>query len=476
MPWLSFAVEQYEIAPVAIGTPGYPDVSAAIRLRWSGQVRATLWFHRGASALIPPNAAFVAGGATRYDAHFTDDELPDAVDLLRNERPVYFRFNDDTTGAALSTGAERAGEGEGPATPGTADALRDWLLSHPAVAGSIKWQTTFLVSAYDVPEAAKLPWLQWTDTMKAELDAAFVSAWAWLHDSVDPFHHLSEPVPDPPQNLDPHAADDSQQPTAIVGEADAWNLYVRWVAWCLVVEIGAWVPWSVTTDTPEQRQVLFDSAAMMTRIPTSPAHRYVLGAGNPAHPAFVRRKDNRGFSIPAPPRRTAAFVEHAGLRGATRLETIGNLLQWARNHLSHFFGDYTNANMEAHWQYRGITPLSRVIDGTPYAGWSPPFGHWTAGCHGTTAFLRNVLRAVNVPVHIVRICDHSLAHFLTEGRYLDHGDAPYNQTFKATGLPASALLIDEATYTQRFGANPDNHDEPAACPFIGHQVQVLAGP
>jgi hypothetical protein len=48
--------------------------------------------------------------------------------------------------------------------------------------------------------------------------------------------------------------------------------------------------------------------------------------------------------------------------------------------------------------------------------------------------------------------------FLTEGTYLDHGDNPYNLGFKASMLPASDLLIDDATYTAWFGPSLDNND------------------
>jgi hypothetical protein len=163
---------------------------------------------------------------------------------------------------------------------------------------------------------------------------------------------------------------------------------------------------------------------------------------------------------------------NSSLLAATRHEIIANLLQWISDNLVHFYGYKNYGNMESHWQYRGIQPITRVIEGTTSTV-TDTFEHWTAGCHGTTGFIRNVLRAANIPVQIVRICDHGLTYFITEGLYLDHGDNPYNTTFKDSGLPASDLLIDEATYTSWFGNNMENHDN--NCDYIGHQVDVLAG-
>ncbi len=471
MPWQIFPVDQYEAFPVALSTSGFAGVSGFIRLYWSGQQRATLWFHQQSLAAVLPNASFTSGGSIQYYARFREGDFRDAIDLLRNEKPVFFHWNDTTNGAFLSTGTELVGEGEPPDPPGTRGFLNFWLLTNLAVANSIKWQTVFQVNAYDVPETAKLPWPQWTPSMKDDLGAAFEQSWSWLHQPT-PFQNLNETLQYPPLNISSGVANNNGTPYVSVNEAYAWDLFVRWVAWCLVVELDQWVPWSVTSYTNEQRQVLFDSAAMMSR---DGGGVQGLGSGSPGHPNYVKRKDNLGGALIAPPRYTAAFLELSSLRSATRLQTISNLLQWARNNLAHFYGAASYGNMEEHWQYRGLPPIRATIQGTTYSALGQ-FHHWTAGCHGTTGFLRNVLRAVNIPVQIARVCGHSQAYFMTEGRYLDHGDNPYNLDFKATNLPASALLIDQATYTQWFGANPDNHDDPAACPFIGHQVQVLKGP
>ncbi len=112
MPWQSFSVDQYEAFQVAMNTSGFPDVYAFIRLSWGGQQRATLWFSRDSAAVVAPNASFVAGGVTMYYARFRHAQFHDAIDLLRNERPMFFQWNDMTNGAFLGTSSEPVGEGE----------------------------------------------------------------------------------------------------------------------------------------------------------------------------------------------------------------------------------------------------------------------------------------------------------------------------------------------------------------------------
>ena len=115
MPWQSFSIEEYEVYQVALNTSGYPDIYGFIRLHWGGQLRATLWFHRDSATSVPPNASYTSGGVLIYYARFRQAEAHDAVDLLRNEKPVYFQYNDTTNGAFLATGSEPVGEGEHPA-------------------------------------------------------------------------------------------------------------------------------------------------------------------------------------------------------------------------------------------------------------------------------------------------------------------------------------------------------------------------
>jgi hypothetical protein len=98
----------------------------------------------------------------------------------------------------------------------------------------------------------------------------------------------------------------------------------------------------------------------------------------------------------------------------------------------------------------------RIVEGTenpelPHAGKR----HWTGGCHGTSGFLRSVLRAINIPVAHAFHAGHSLTYFPTENRHLTHGDDPYSAFFKYSKATALELLIDKSRYQQLF-VNPDN--------------------
>ena len=359
------------------------------------------------------------------------------------------------------------------AVRGRPPSLTCWLARNPAVAASIKWQLTFDTSAYDIPETAKKAWPGWSAQEKQELVDAFEEAWRWLYAQASPFANLNESIPYPPTNLSDTTAS-TGSPWVRVNAAYARELYLRWIALNLAVEIGGHVPWSVTAYTAEQLQVLFDSASFLS-LGAGIGANFTVCNGFPEHPNYVKRRENRGGSLIAPPRFTLAFMRTANLIGATRPATIAALLDWCRDNLVHFYGAADYGTMDEHWQYRGLPPITRIIAGTTSTRpGTATFAHWTAGCHGTTGFLRNVLRAVNIPVQILRVCGHGQVLFLTEGTYLDHGDNPYQVDFKATGLPASDLLIDETTYTAWFGTSQDNHD--TNCDNISRRAIELSGP
>jgi hypothetical protein len=71
-----------------------------------------LWFYRDSADSILPNASFETAGSVYYYGRFGQRQFSDSVDLLRNEEPVYFYWNDASKGVFLATSEEAVGEGE----------------------------------------------------------------------------------------------------------------------------------------------------------------------------------------------------------------------------------------------------------------------------------------------------------------------------------------------------------------------------
>jgi hypothetical protein len=104
----------------------------------------------------------------------------------------------------------------------------------------------------------------------------------------------------------------------------------------------------------------------------------------------------------------------------------------------------------------------------------PSFGleHRTAGCWGTTGFLRAVLRTVNVPVRLESPDSaHALPHFVREGLFLSHADDPYNQFLSDKSISTPELLIDRRSFNAWFGPGVLNS---VASNNVGRRPQELA--
>jgi hypothetical protein len=124
------------------------------------------------------------------------------------------------------------------------------------------------------------------------------------------------------------------------------------------------------------------------------------------------------------------------------------------------------------WQYRGYSPVSKIVQGTVDSrNVSIGTQHFTEGCHGSTGFIHAALRTLNIPVQPIWVCGHELVYFMSEDLYLDHADDPYNQIVRASSSPSLQLLIDSTTWRLRFGAdetlNNWDYASPAAA-WIGY--------
>jgi hypothetical protein len=185
---------------------------------------------------------------------------------------------------------------------------------------------------------------------------------------------------------------------------------------------------------------------------------------------YAIERTTHGMALPAPPDVMFDFLRGHGLVKGSRRDTIVALIEWCRDNLTHFSGDWSALNLENHWQYRGMPPVSRILDGTVRLY---KFAHYTAGCWGTFGFLRAMLRTVGIPVMPERIDGHGLVRFPTEDRYLSHGDDPYNQLFKTMIVPLSGheLLVTRARWDRWYGRNLSAG---ARARNVGRQVYELA--
>jgi len=300
--------------------------------------------------------------------------------------------------------------------------LDAWLTANPNVANAIVWE--------DPAGAVSQP--QWYADRKQKLLNRFTSAWNTTFLLLE----------DPPRNTLTLA--DTDPPTTVISEPDAWDLYLTYVAYSLAAEIGGWTSWSIAGYSNDDLAMLLDSRKMFQW--NNARNGYEIHEGN--GPEGV---------VPASPWTTMLFLYENGIYTCrSRVDVIARLLDWCRDNLVHFSGGFEAKNMQDQWQYRGCPPVFRIIRGTPMpSSTDPNFArvlHRTAGCWGTTAFLRAVLRVVNIPVKLDQHQGHALPNFTTEGLYLSHGDDPYNRLSKATPpFPARELLIDQATRDSWFG-------------------------
>jgi hypothetical protein len=318
-----------------------------------------------------------------------------------------------------------------------------WLIANPTIQNAILWEA---------PGGGASPYGSWAQQDKDFLRNTFRAAW-----NTD-FLLLA----DPPGNQ--VTLGDTDAPKTGLGINDAWPLFISHVAYSLAAELGGWTSWSLTGYSSDQLAILLDSRETFRW--DSGSNSYVIHEGS----SLVG-------VVPASPWTTLSFLYQNGIYTCrSRIHVINQMLEWCRTNLIHFGGDFQAKNMEDQWQYRGCPPVVRMIQGTPWpsspVASSSGIRHRTAGCWGSTGFLRAVLRVLNIPVKHEEHEGHSMPYFMTEGLYMDHGDDPYSRLTRATPpFAAHELLIDQSTRDAWFGTGVP-HDQQAA--NVGRQTRVLA--
>jgi len=332
--------------------------------------------------------------------------------------------------------------------------LATWLQAHPTVGAAIQWQFQYPAggNAYTPPGPADMiAWVNWSQSQKDDLEAAYLDAGMWLAQGRPrtitlPYRGVS----DAPENwYTPQT--DSTPAMQWTSPTDMWNLYVAHVGFSLALETTHGVPWSLTDYDAQGLRYLLDSSTMGWKLPYGPVSFSLGTYGGANLPAL--RADNRPKTPFTHPMAVYQWMAQNSIPGSTRLASIGGTLDWMRFHMTHFYGTDDFGTCFAVWQYKGYPPIARIIGGTVDAN-NPSLGslHWTLGCHGSVGFLSATLRALNIPVQPVWVGGHELACFLSERMYLDHGDDPYNSVVRVdhASAPILGVLIDEPTYQNRF--------------------------
>lgn len=338
--------------------------------------------------------------------------------------------------------------------------------AHPEVKRQLKWQVEGI--GYDTSsDSIKMAYASWSDDPsvipnKRDLLLGINDAAAWLSrsDRFSNFRGQPETAMTATGDGRENETDDAAQPRYFISYEDAWRLYIWWVSHNIALDGRRDLPWKLADIAAIDESMLaplFDSTEMMHRRPAGD-----VGLGGTAHFNYLELPWSvyQGQTIIGTPRFTYRFLAQNSLIGDTRLDSIEAMLDWSSN-LVHFYGNSTRANAVAHWGHRYIPTVEQIINGTIREGESTP-KHWTMGCHGTAFFLKNVLRAINIPVRVPFICGHSEVQFVSEGKFMDHGDDPYNSTYTESQCSADHLLIDTATFVERFGRTV-NHEDPETC-------------
>lgn len=333
--------------------------------------------------------------------------------------------------------------------------LRCWLDLNPLVAQSMIWQDLDPVSG----DVTLLPYPIWPESLKAELDQTFFYAWQWLDSSLlTPF-----PIPpDPGVNLFPA----EYGKTLVLWNAQqAKVLYLATVAHSLALEIGGFVPWTVTGYSPDDLVQLFSSEALF-EARTSYFDPPITGY-------FVRD------AVHAFPKTSFSFFVEQNIIRSTHYATIVRLLTWSGKNLRHYASLNNDVDGKTprevalmHWQYPGLNPVQRMLAGTLRENDSAVH-HWTHGCEGTSALYASILRALNIPAYSLYGFDgqdgdpylvgHTVPVFPTIGSTMSHGDDILNfdrlivqdTTPPPASVSAGEILLPWVVFVDWFYTHPD---------------------
>jgi hypothetical protein len=346
--------------------------------------------------------------------------------------------------AVLSTAIAARAEAP-PATLAPGSDVNRWLSEHPSVQAAVRWEA---------PDGTVRGHAEWEPALRDQLQTVF----GVIARGESPLLPAVPPLA---------PSRDADMPFPLNPELARWppgtarDYFVAFVAQSLAVEIGRWVPWSISGYAPAELAPLLDSRSLFVAEPATQTYRipFTLGAITPGDPVRLHR-----------------FLQANGLIGPTPRDTIERVVGWTGRNVVHFTGDWDAANVFAQWQYYGWPPVERILAGTVNEKQRGMGVQRRSGaCFGTVGLLHTLLRTVNVPVEVLNPClGHGIPHFVREDLYLSHGDDPYDVFMIATPpIPFGELLIDRAQYEEWMGGGGDEVSI-TVCKHVGRQVRDLA--
>ena len=296
--------------------------------------------------------------------------------------------------------------------------LACYLHWNPNVAAAIVWRKPGAAPQTQIA----VPWSQWDANSQNDLNLAFYYAFEWMNGGLQTFNGYQ--LTDPPVNQ--FNQPDSAPAITEFAPTDAWHLYVNSIAQSLAVEIGEFLPWTITEYDAPELQTLFDSNNIVS---------LEMESANTLDPSIplVWGYVPAGFTMVAPPTTYFQFLVNQNIIQGNHLSTIENLINWSRYNLLHIlnWSDITALQFQGWWNYRGSSPGSAVLSGTlgPYqtANPIPPFPpgmphNWVYGCHGVVTLYQGLLRTVNIPTDYVIEFGHGMPIWWTVSESLSHGD------------------------------------------------------
>lgn len=365
----------------------------------------------------------------------------------------------------------------------TVPSLNEFLVKNPTIRSAIEFQVRTGRFDFSIDPSLMLKYDAWPAEDKSRLENLFKDRWKSLiyriprHSIFKPVFEFKDSINYPPINLDPNLADDHAKPTMIVSESYAKEMFFHWLALNLVIGVGQFMNrrknnfnmgFPLHDLSSYELGLLLSSKSLLRRKSNG---LYYLNKGFVSNSSHYHDFDtNVGSNCIAPPGYTYSFLKNNEIIAATRKKTILNLLRYCRDNLRHYgYSDLSHPFFHYHttedfWNTRSIPLITSMIEGVEHPNPIFSYGrHWAMGCWGTIGFLKDVLRAVNIPVEIRRVCSHATAFFPTEGLFLDHGDNPYSSSVINSTKDVDFLLRNISEYDYYFSNVTGNSYLPQFC-------------